>query len=41
MNSVRAGIRGGESPSLIPDVPFVVSAEPVVEAMLDLAGVRR
>ena len=31
---------GGESPTLIPDVPFVVSAEPVVEAMLDLAGVR-
>jgi len=30
----------GESPTLIPDVPFVVSAEPVVEAMLDLAGVR-
>jgi len=31
---------GGDSPTLIPDVPFVVSAEPVVEAMLDLAGVR-
>ena len=30
---------GGESRTLIPDVPFVVSAEPVVEAMLDLAGV--
>jgi SAM-dependent methyltransferase len=30
----------GDSPTLIPDVPFVVSAEPVVEAMLDLAGVR-
>jgi len=30
----------GESPTLIPDVPFAVSAEPVVEAMLDLAGVR-
>lgn len=33
-------ITGGDSPTLIPDVPFVVSAEPVVEAMLDLAGVR-
>jgi cyclopropane fatty-acyl-phospholipid synthase-like methyltransferase len=33
-------ITGGESPTLIPDVPFVVSAEPVVEAMLDIAGVR-
>ena len=30
---------GGEGPTLIPDVPFVVSAEPVVGAMLDLAGV--
>ena len=30
---------GGEGPTLIPDVPFVVSAEPVVVAMLDLAGV--
>ena len=27
-------ITGGESPTLIPDVPFVVSARPVVEAML-------
>jgi cyclopropane fatty-acyl-phospholipid synthase-like methyltransferase len=33
-------ITGGESPTLIPDVPFVVTAEPVVEAMLDIAGVR-
>lgn len=31
---------GGEGPTLIPDVPFVVSAEPVVGAMLDLAAVR-
>jgi cyclopropane fatty-acyl-phospholipid synthase-like methyltransferase len=33
-------ITGGDSPTLIPDVPFVFSAEPVVEAMLDIAGVR-
>jgi SAM-dependent methyltransferase len=33
------GITGGEAPTLIPDVPFVMSHEPVVAAMLDLAGV--
>jgi cyclopropane fatty-acyl-phospholipid synthase-like methyltransferase len=33
-------ITGGDSPTLIPDVPFVVTAEPMVEAMLDIAGVR-
>lgn len=30
----------GESPTLILDVPYAVSGEPVVEAMLDLAEVR-
>ena len=34
-------ITGGETPTLIPDVPFVVSSEPTVAAMLDLAGVRK
>jgi SAM-dependent methyltransferase len=34
-------ITGGDAPNLIVDVPFVVTAEPVVEAMLDLAGVRK
>lgn len=33
------GMTGGEAPSLIPDVPFVMSHEPVVAAMLDLAAV--
>ena len=33
------GFTGGEAPTLIPDVPFVMSHEPVVAAMLDLAGV--
>ena len=30
----------GESPTVIPDVPYAVTTEPVVESMLDLAGVR-
>jgi len=30
----------GESPTHIPDVPFFMTGEPVVEAMIDLAGVR-
>jgi len=33
-------ITGGESPTHIPDVPFFMTGEPVVEAMIDLAGVR-
>jgi len=32
-------ITGGDTPTLIPDVPFVVSHEPAVAAMLDLAAV--